>query len=271
MSDEDDDWLVSRRDEDFPELGRERAERSQGFRPSSQFAQQPPRGIMQAAPRGVLSVDPSPPQQQQQIVAPKLLMRPKDAPSFDKKSEPAPAPKSLKEKEAEYAAVRARIFGEDGGNGRNGRNGRGNTAREQSYAGSYNGAYNNASYNGSYNGSYTGSYHASYNTAYNSNSYGANGGYGGYASNGSSGRKQKGGREKEVAGGGASAGQKPSGGGGRERSSVSAEEDPDYRRDRALFMPRYDPTSARDDDDLEYRRGAAQYIAPTYDSEFPTL
>eukprot|EP00441_Pelagodinium_beii_P032058 CAMPEP_0197630886 /NCGR_PEP_ID=MMETSP1338-20131121/8235_1 /TAXON_ID=43686 ORGANISM="Pelagodinium beii, Strain RCC1491" /NCGR_SAMPLE_ID=MMETSP1338 /ASSEMBLY_ACC=CAM_ASM_000754 /LENGTH=162 /DNA_ID=CAMNT_0043202221 /DNA_START=62 /DNA_END=547 /DNA_ORIENTATION=+ len=48
----------------------------------------------------------------QEVAAPKLLIRPKAAgdSSTSEKTE-KPAPKSLKQKEAEYAAARARIFG----------------------------------------------------------------------------------------------------------------------------------------------------------------
>jgi len=58
--------------------------------------------------------------------APRLLLRPKDA----EDRAPAaggstPPPKTLKQKEAEYAAARARIFGTKGGGSAGGRGGRG--------------------------------------------------------------------------------------------------------------------------------------------------
>jgi len=94
MSDDDDDWMSSRPD---PETQRQQ----------------------EAAPRRAAE-----PQRQQEAgpPPPRLMMRPKGADETVKEVQ-APVVKTMKQKEAEYAAARARIFGQQ-----NGGRGRGNAA-----------------------------------------------------------------------------------------------------------------------------------------------
>jgi len=146
---------------------------------------------------GGVDVDRGPPQM------PRLLQRPKDSHEREEVPEPVAAPKTLQQKEAEYAAARARIFGTKGSGGR-GPKGQGRGAapgrgRSGGYAEGRSGGYGGGG--------------------------GGPGGHGGgYAVGSGAGRGARGG----------------AGGGGRRQQREDAQ-DPDYNRNIQQFAPRLAP------------------------------
>lgn len=163
---------------------------------------------------------------------PKLLQRPKESHEREEAPEPAVAPKTLQQKEAEYAAARARIFGTKGNGGR-GPKGQGRGAAPGRGRGGY-AEGRSGGYGGGYGGGCGG---------------GQPGGYGG----------------GHAVGSGAGRGVRSGVGGGGRRQRCEDAQDPDYDRNIQNFAPRLAPPEEPPNSNN------SRYVPPSYDAEFPSL
>eukprot|EP00747_Dinoflagellata_sp_TGD_P218498 gnl/TRDRNA2_/TRDRNA2_90738_c0_seq1.p1 gnl/TRDRNA2_/TRDRNA2_90738_c0~~gnl/TRDRNA2_/TRDRNA2_90738_c0_seq1.p1 ORF type:complete len:241 (+),score=39.14 gnl/TRDRNA2_/TRDRNA2_90738_c0_seq1:74-796(+) len=171
---------------------------------------------------------------------PKLLQRPKDSVERQEVIE-TPAPKTLKQKEAEYAAARARIFGQKD-NGRPARDGFGQQGRGRGGGG-------DRGYGGGQQAARQGQGRGRGDEA-------QLGGRGG-SQQARGGRGGPGVPRQQGAGG-----NNP--GPGKKRSD---DVDPDYDRNPELYAPRLSPDGPAVNDE----EGLSQYQHVTYEAEFPVL
>lgn len=178
---------------------------------------------------------------------PQLLQRPSDAEDFSRGCVlDRPPPKTMKQKEAEYAAARARIFGNKGA-GPQQAGGRG-TAQATAGRGRVGGGSGKAAGRG-----------------VQSNGYGGNGGNGGGGGGGGSGRRPP----KDEYAGDPDYDRNPAKFGAR---LVPSDDDMDYSRQPVSrnSQPYYP------EDDNDYNRDSipvnvSRYQPPTYENEFPAL
>jgi len=167
---------------------------------------------------------------------PKLLQRPKDSHEVEEAPEPE-APKTMQQKEAEYAAARARIFGTKGNGGR-GPKGQGRGAAPSRGRGGYAEGRSGGGQSGGYGG--------------------GGGGYGGGQSGG------YGGGHAVSSGAGRSARSGAGGGGRRQRGEEAS--DPDYDRNIQHFAPRLAPP-----EEQPFYNNSRLVGPPGYAEEFPSL
>jgi len=190
-------------------------------------------------------------QQEEVQQGPRVLARPKEWEIEESSVLDKPAPKTMKQKEAEYAAARARIFGGGSkGGGAAGPTSGGAAARNGNGKGQGKGGKDYGRGAGGYGGSYD----------RNSGSY--------------SQQPQQQQQQQQP---------RSNGGGGKgapRQKKHDDDDDPDYNRDSCRFAARLAPAEAEEppysDEEEEviqpkYRQEKSRYQPPTYESEFPSL